>query len=476
MRVSKFAMAVLVCCLSTSFTFGQYLQVLDTSPKDAKAAFISRDSAGQAMVINNSNGANPTLNTGQTVGLDVRTGDFGGGADLAGTTALGIRSVTRGDRDISIQGSNSSICGLAAFFQGNTVVDRRLNPESCDLPLRMRMNAENVLTPGSPIPGSGGGILTRPSDLPPLNPVIPGLERSSLGGFTMFYKDVTDFYDEGLINGDGITLLPFFTPDPATGGSTDIPVLGVLNYLERYGATTMDPGTKGCPDCFTDIAFRNQIFTNDNCDDDVNTNLGTNNTAKQLRQDASTILDDFRSIQYATYEHEKSTAFQLDLESLPAYTQQRLGEGYGTGGKEWMTHLTLGVKALDEEQEDLRAENEELRDRVAELEDKMNQLLVLLDKTNQIESISTPSGRLLQNEPNPFHQQTTIHYDLPDTVQSAQLIIRDLNGQVLKTIVLEETTSGQVTLDASTLAAGTYTYSLIVDGQIIQTKQMILTQ
>ncbi|HQV00330.1 MAG: hypothetical protein JNK61_02050 [Bacteroidia bacterium] len=45
---------------------------------------------------------------------------------------------------------------------------------------------------------------------------------------------------------------------------------------------------------------------------------------------------------------------------------------------------------------------------------------------------------LNQNDPNPFAQNTTITYSIPDEVKNAQLLIYDNNGTILKTITINE--------------------------------------
>ena len=48
--------------------------------------------------------------------------------------------------------------------------------------------------------------------------------------------------------------------------------------------------------------------------------------------------------------------------------------------------------------------------------------------------------------------------------------------KVLKEISLSGNRQGSITLDASGLASGTYTYSLYVDAKLIAAKQMVLAR
>lgn len=82
---------------------------------------------------------------------------------------------------------------------------------------------------------------------------------------------------------------------------------------------------------------------------------------------------------------------------------------------------------------------------------------------------------LYQNAPNPFSQSTTIEYSLAENVQKAMICIYDMNGAQLKCIPLHLTRYGNITINGSELKSGIYIYSLIANGQLIDTKKMVLT-
>ena len=86
------------------------------------------------------------------------------------------------------------------------------------------------------------------------------------------------------------------------------------------------------------------------------------------------------------------------------------------------------------------------------------------------------SASLSQNIPNPFNNTTTINYSIPQQFSSAQIIITDQSGKVLKQININSVAKGSLNVDASTLPSGAYCYSLIVNGKLIDTKQMVLVK
>lgn len=99
-------------------------------------------------------------------------------------------------------------------------------------------------------------------------------------------------------------------------------------------------------------------------------------------------------------------------------------------------------------------------------------------KSPQATSISNTvaSGNVLyQNTPNPFKEQTTIRFRLADNAQNAAICIYDLQGKQLKKWAV---TSGEdsVSFNGYELGEGLYFYSLIVNGQEIDTKKMIISK
>jgi hypothetical protein len=83
---------------------------------------------------------------------------------------------------------------------------------------------------------------------------------------------------------------------------------------------------------------------------------------------------------------------------------------------------------------------------------------------------------LNQNVPNPFAEQTIITYDIPAINNSAQILFYNTNGLLIKTAEIKTIGSGQLTVFANDLSNGVYSYSLIVDGKVIDTKRMIKQQ
>jgi hypothetical protein len=121
------------------------------------------------------------------------------------------------------------------------------------------------------------------------------------------------------------------------------------------------------------------------------------------------------------------------------------------------------VKAVQE----LDAENKELKARIEKLEE-------LIKGTNN--TITGSGAYLEQNTPNPVSGSTLIRYHLPLNVGSAKLTITNVKGQLIKVVSLSAAASGQLNLNTTMLAAGTYNYTLWIDDKVVDTKRFVLVK
>lgn len=80
---------------------------------------------------------------------------------------------------------------------------------------------------------------------------------------------------------------------------------------------------------------------------------------------------------------------------------------------------------------------------------------------------------LEQNVPNPFAEQTTINYFLPENVVKAQMLFYNVSGKLIQSVDLNGKGKGSINVFAQDLSNGTYTYTIVVDGKIMETKKMV---
>lgn len=120
----------------------------------------------------------------------------------------------------------------------------------------------------------------------------------------------------------------------------------------------------------------------------------------------------------------------------------------------------------------------ELNDKIVILEKELanndnRKSSVIMTKSD---NIGYSDAKLYQNKPNPFNENTVIKYDIPNDCQSATINIFDMQGVPVKNIRLSITCNGKVLINSNELNAGMYIYTLIVDGVLIDSKNMILTK
>lgn len=120
--------------------------------------------------------------------------------------------------------------------------------------------------------------------------------------------------------------------------------------------------------------------------------------------------------------------------------------------------LTAGIQELNNE---LKSVKEEL----ATLKNVKNSNSNLLENNTK--------AFMEQNIPNPFTDQTTIRYQLPENSTSAEIMVMDLNGTLIKSYAINKNQS-EIIVKSSEIGKGLFIYSLVQNGHEIVTKKMIV--
>ncbi len=131
--------------------------------------------------------------------------------------------------------------------------------------------------------------------------------------------------------------------------------------------------------------------------------------------------------------------------------------------------VVKGMQEMEAENQKLKQDNAAIK---SELADLRKMILELKGGGSVTNSLS--SAFLLQNSPNPVAGNTVIRYQIPVTATSAKLTVTNATGQLIKTITLTSYGAGQVNFSSASLSAGTYNYSLWVEGKRVDTKHLIV--
>ncbi len=182
---------------------------------------------------------------------------------------------------------------------------------------------------------------------------------------------------------------------------------------------------------------------------------------------------------------DKLTGLQLNNkgEAVPAATEQKIKTEQakketmnikGVNYEELIPILIKGMQEQDKVIHDQGAKMEELTQLVKKLQGST--VSSGAHSNDAVSAVSLSSASLGQNVPNPLTNSTSIGYTLPLGISKAMLTITDNNGNTVKQISLNGSGKGAINIEASTLSAGTYHYSLIVNGKPIETKTMVVVR
>lgn len=163
--------------------------------------------------------------------------------------------------------------------------------------------------------------------------------------------------------------------------------------------------------------------------------------------------------------------------------------------------IPILLQALKEQQTQIALQNEKitslqvqastsaiLLERIEDLEAQLNQNSVKSEKDKLKSSeISTQQTKeeqltdeiqpkLFDNAPNPFKESTVIKMNVPESAENAVLAVYDLNGTQKIAITVNGRGQTETIIEANELKPGLYLYALLIDGQLIDTKQMVVTQ
>ncbi|MEO5569377.1 MAG: tail fiber domain-containing protein [Bacteroidia bacterium] len=95
--------------------------------------------------------------------------------------------------------------------------------------------------------------------------------------------------------------------------------------------------------------------------------------------------------------------------------------------------------------------------------------------TGSIDLENVNTLQLLNADPNPFSESTMIRWNIPNDYQNAVVYFYDNSGNQINTYKVNSKGAGELQIFGSSLSSGIYTYSLVVDGKVIDSKKMVKT-
>lgn len=216
---------------------------------------------------------------------------------------------------------------------------------------------------------------------------------------------------------------------------------------------------------------------------------GMSDSAKTIHQAGMDFLPSQTIVHAGFIAQEVELAAQsVGFTSSIVKTPSNANDNYSLAYQELVVPLVKAVQELSKsatEKDSINAAQlQALQEQISQLNDRLNSCCTInhsMQQNNNSNSTSAidvnlkdgQSIVLEQNVPNPFAEQTTINYFLPENVLKAQMLFYNAQGKLIQTVDLNDKGKGSLNVFASDLSNGTYTYTLVADGKIVETKKMV---
>jgi hypothetical protein len=186
---------------------------------------------------------------------------------------------------------------------------------------------------------------------------------------------------------------------------------------------------------------------------------------KYLSQDF-TAATNMRQSGFIAQEVEKA-AKEVNYNFNGVHVPESDNDNYGLAYSDFVVPL---VKGMQEQQKMI----EDQKQMIEKLQKQVNDLLKGKGSTTGIDQIPVTGASMEQNAPNPFSHETVIKFNLPAQIGNAYMTVYDLSGKQIKTLPISQRGSSSITITSDQLEAGIYIYSIIADGNLVDSKRMVV--
>ena len=151
---------------------------------------------------------------------------------------------------------------------------------------------------------------------------------------------------------------------------------------------------------------------------------------------------------------------------------------YGIRYAEFVVPLVKSIQEQQEVIDQLDSKIGERDKRIDKLESEVLELKRLMRKVinssekNITQTSIIESAKIGQNIPNPFSSTTKIPYNIPQKSHTAIIKVHNLSGHLIKAVKINSFGKGMLELETNGFVNGQYSYTLEVDGRVIETKKM----
>jgi trimeric autotransporter adhesin len=146
---------------------------------------------------------------------------------------------------------------------------------------------------------------------------------------------------------------------------------------------------------------------------------------------------------------------------------------YGLRYAEFVVPLVKAVQELNKKDEELTKKAEEIDQLKKELTELRQMVLELKQGSRNSHLFA---AYLEQSTPNPSSGIALIRYYIPQNSGAAHLVFTDIKGAILKSISVNSKGTGQFTINTAAWTAGTYTYTLYINGSQADSKKLVIAR
>jgi len=307
------------------------------------------------------------------------------------------------------------------------------------------------------------------------------------------YLDNTDAQDLSLLgntlsltnDGTSVDLSAYLddTDDQTLSLSANILSISDGNSVDLsvYANTDTDDQTLSLSSNILSIADGNSVDLSSFLDNTDNQNITLESNSLSIESgntvDLSVYLDntDSQNLLGATL---TGTTLQIDIENGNSATVDLSSLQNGTAtDSQTLSISDNNISISNGNTIDLSAILAPLQQQISDLINRVDVLeaeLAACCVTTSIETKSTNSAKLYQNVPNPWNENTTIRYYIPEESQVAFIQLRNINGKLINKFDINYKGEGHVVLSSNSLTEGCYLYTLVIDNRIIDTKKFVI--
>jgi hypothetical protein len=122
--------------------------------------------------------------------------------------------------------------------------------------------------------------------------------------------------------------------------------------------------------------------------------------------------------------------------------------------------------------QELKTENDQQQQQINELKETVAKLL----NAQNVNGKNLTSAFLKGSIPNPSNGTALIRYYVPHNSGTAHLVFTDTKGAIIKSITLNHKGDGQLSVDMTAWTAGTYTYTIYINGTQADSGKLVIVR